>query len=77
MTINDENRLKIKVEELSEKSKDNEYVIKARLQEKDEEVKEMKEQIFKIMSTLNNLVDQGSRNKLAKDLYAKGIYQTE
>jgi hypothetical protein len=44
LTINeDSNILHKKVQELKEKSKDNEYIIKAKLQEKDEAIQSMKE----------------------------------
>jgi seryl-tRNA synthetase len=45
LTINDENRLSKQVQELKEKNEDAEYVIKGKLQEKDEEIKGMKQQI--------------------------------
>ena len=42
---NDKSKLEKQVKELKEKSKDNEYIIKAKLQEKDEQIKTMKEQM--------------------------------
>jgi hypothetical protein len=46
LTINGDNIvLQKQVAELTEKSKDNEYIIKAKMQEKDEEIKSMKEQM--------------------------------
>jgi hypothetical protein len=45
LTINDENRLSKKVQELQEKNQDKDYVIKGKLQEKDDEIRGMKEQI--------------------------------
>ena len=46
LTINtDKVVLQKQVAELKEKSKDNEYIIKAKLQEKDEQIKTMKEQM--------------------------------
>jgi hypothetical protein len=46
LTINGDNIvLQKQVAELTEKSKDNEYIIKAKMQEKDEEIKYMKEQM--------------------------------
>ncbi|MGB6629579.1 MAG: hypothetical protein WBE61_15740 [Nitrososphaeraceae archaeon] len=42
---NDKSKLEKQVKELKEKSKDSEYIIKAKLQEKDEQIKTMKEQM--------------------------------
>ena len=39
LTINDENRLSKQVQELKEKNEDSEYVIKGKLQEKEEQIK--------------------------------------
>lgn len=52
LTINEENRLEIKVEELTAKTETNEYIINHRLQEKDSEIQTMKikhEQDMKVM----------------------------
>ena len=38
LTINDENRLSKQVQELKEKNEDAEYVIKGKLQEKDDQI---------------------------------------
>ncbi len=43
LTINDENRLSKQVQELKEKNEDAEYVIKGKLQEKDDQLNAMKE----------------------------------
>src|SRR2546425_3742910 len=45
LTINEENRLKIKVDELTAKSETNEYIINHRLQEKESEVQNLKDQL--------------------------------
>jgi integrase len=50
LTINEENRLKIKVEELSEKRNDYEYIIKAKLLERDEELRTIKNQFMTLQS---------------------------
>jgi hypothetical protein len=52
LTINDDNIvLQKQVAELTEKSKDNEYIIKAKMQEKDEEIKSMKEQMLSMQES--------------------------
>jgi integrase len=57
LTINEENRLKIKVGELIEKSKNNEYIIKAKLQEKDDEVRNMKDQIMALHQSQKEILE--------------------
>lgn len=41
VTIDEENRLKITVDELTEKSKDSDYIIKGKLDEKDKQIGEL------------------------------------
>ena len=45
LTINDENRLSKQVQELKEKNQDSEYVIKGKLQEKEEQIKKLEESV--------------------------------
>jgi integrase len=45
LTINEENRLKVKVKELTARNESNEYIIKSRLQEKESEVQNLKDQM--------------------------------
>src|SRR5206468_953677 len=56
LTINEENRLKIKVGELIEKSKNNEYIIKSKLQEKDEQLKAVNHQVNMMQSQMQALI---------------------
>ena len=60
---------------LSEKEKEIQ-ILRQRDQMKDEEMQAMKEQIQMIMSNLG-IVDQQNKNKLAKQLYRTGVYETE
>lgn len=55
LTINEENRLKIKVEELTSKTKDNEYVINHKLREKDEQLQTMEKQMQAMQNTQEEL----------------------
>jgi hypothetical protein len=56
LTISNDNViLQKEVAELQQKSKDNEYVIRGKLQEKDEEMKTMKEQVNTMQSQLQTL----------------------
>ena len=57
LTINEENRLKIKVGELIEKNKDNEYIINSKLQEKDEEIRYMKEEMNTMQKAQREIMD--------------------
>jgi hypothetical protein len=67
LAINEENGLKLKVQELTEKTQDNEYTIQSKLQDKDKQIQAMNEkydllqsQIQTIFSALSN-ADQSSK----------------
>ena len=55
----DETILKEQVENLKEKSKDNEYVVKARLQEKDEQIQTLMKKQEKFEQLIQTLIDSG------------------
>ncbi len=78
LTINDENRLQKKVEELKQQDDYNKYIIDKKMNEKDEQIKGMEKQIQTIMNTLGELMinqnDTATKNKLAKDLIDNEIY---
>jgi len=58
LTINgDKKVLQRQVTELTEKSKDNEYIIKAKLQEKDDEVRNMKDQIMALQEAQKEILE--------------------
>jgi hypothetical protein len=83
LTINaDKTILQKQVLELKEKSKDNEYIIKAKLQEKDDQLRNiqdqftaMQSQVQALISTLGSM-DQSSKNELAKKMFQSGIYKS-
>jgi hypothetical protein len=84
LTINgDKIILQKQVLELKEKSKDSEYIIKAKLQEKDDQIRNMENQFTTMQSQVQMLIstlgsmDQSSKNELAKKLFQNGIYRTE
>ena len=54
LTINDENRLSKQVQELEEKNENAEYVIKAKLQEKEKRIKTLEQKYENDMKTLRN-----------------------
>jgi hypothetical protein len=78
---NDEVILGKQVAELTQKSKDNEYIIKGELQEKAEEMKIMKEQFNSMQSqiqTLLSIVSSAAREgkrEIAKKLIDNGVYK--
>ena len=51
LTINDENRLSKQVQELEEKNENAEYVIKAKLQEKEEKIQKLEQKYENDMKT--------------------------
>ena len=73
-------RLSKQVQELKEKNQDSEYVIKGKLQEKEEQIKNMQDQIQTIMEILGELSVQKSDKidhataKAVKKLIANGDY---
>lgn len=82
LTINDSDKfaLQKQVIELQENSKTNEYIIKGKLHEKDEEVKilskkfsSMESQMQTLISTLGNM-DESSKNQIAKRMIQAGVY---
>ncbi|MGC2684677.1 MAG: hypothetical protein WA323_22685 [Candidatus Nitrosopolaris sp.] len=67
--------------ELKQKSKDNEYIVTGKLQEKDEELKTMKEQFNTMQSQLQTLLSilssTGQGQEIAKKLIEQGTYKAK
>ena len=61
---------------LKEKSKDNEYIIRSRLEEKESEMQTMKDQINSILSALSTIANQNQLNETAKLLYNAKMLKT-
>jgi len=59
LTVNQENRLKLQVEELAAKNEANESIIKAKLQEKDEQVQALIKKQERFETLIQSLVDSG------------------
>jgi len=83
LSVNDERTLQNKVDDLANKSKDNDDIMRGKLQEKDEEMKSMKQQldtmqsqIQTLISSIGNTKDQAQVNNMAKTLYDSGILNT-
>jgi integrase len=82
LTVNqEENSLNKKIEELEEKNKTSIYVIKGKMEEKDEKVKELEAKYQTMNSILQNLiksissVDESGKQTIAKQLIKNGIFQ--
>jgi hypothetical protein len=82
LTINYDNRkLEGQISELKEHNKNNEYIIKARLHEKDEKFDMLSEKYEEINSTLYTIIsvleksNMIEKNQIAKELVSRGIYK--
>jgi hypothetical protein len=77
----DEIVLQKQVEQLKERSKDSEYIVKTKLQGKDDQLKITQErfdtlqsQVQLLMSSIET-IDQASKNELTKKMYQSGGYR--
>jgi hypothetical protein len=81
LIIGEEHRLQVQLSELRGKEKDSEYIIKAKMQEKDEQLKTIEDKFAQLQSQVQLLIssigtiDQVSKNDLAKKMYERGIYR--
>ena len=67
LTINDENRLSLQVQELKEKNQDSEYLIKGKLQEKEEQIKKLEESVAFLSDKFNAFLSSQPGNKILYD----------
>jgi hypothetical protein len=76
---NDKSKLEKQVKELKEKSKDNEYIIKAKLQEKDEQIKTITEQFSQMQSLTSSLssMNENEKSNFAKQLFKGSVYKQD
>lgn len=81
LTINqDEYSLNEKVKELEEQNKTSIYIIKGKMEEKDEKVKELEQKYQAMNNVLQNLlksissVDESGKQTIAKQLIEKGLF---
>jgi hypothetical protein len=56
LSVNDEKTLQKKVDDLANKSRDNDDIMRGKLQEKDEEMKSMKQQLDTMQSQIQGLI---------------------
>jgi uncharacterized coiled-coil DUF342 family protein len=59
LTISDERRLQEQVNELSEKTRDNDYVVKAKLQEKEAQIEALTKKQEQFEQLIQSLIDSG------------------
>jgi hypothetical protein len=59
LTVNEENRLTKKINELQEKNSEKDYVIKGKLQEKDEQINQLVKKQEKFELLIQSLIDSG------------------
>ena len=59
LAINEENRLKLKVQELTEKTQDNEYIIQSKLQDKDKQIEALIKKQEQFEQLIQSLIDSG------------------
>ncbi len=70
---NNQKILEKQITELKEKSNDNEYIIKAKLQEKDEQIKIIQSQMNVLVGIISRLDSEEGKNKIAKQLIENGL----
>jgi hypothetical protein len=74
LTINNEFRLSKQVQQLKEKNEDSEYIIKGKLQEKEEQIKSLEESVKFLSDRFNAfLLSQSENNIVYDDQKIKGI----
>jgi seryl-tRNA synthetase len=67
LTINEENRLTKQVQELKTKNEDSEYVIKGKLQEKEEQIKSLEESVKFLSDRFNTFLLSQPENNIVYD----------
>jgi len=71
LAINEENRLKLKVQELTEKTQDNEYIIQSKLQDKDKQIEALIKKQEKFEGLIQSLIDSGQLRRTGNELKDK------
>ena len=74
LTIDERNKLKKRIDKLEEKNEDEKYIIKARLQEKDEQIQNIQSQMNVLVEIISKLDDEEGKNKIAKQLIENGLF---
>src|SRR5688500_16947756 len=66
LTIDERNKLKKRIDKLEEKNENEDYIIKARLHEKDEQIKSLLQKQEKFEQMIQSLIDSGQFNPVGK-----------
>jgi len=76
LTINgDKIALQKQVTELREKTKDNEYIIREKLLEKEEQIKSIQYQLQELISAFGSISNESGKQEVAKRLIERGMYK--
>ena len=67
LTINEEHRLKRKVDELTIKTRDSEYIITAKLQEKDNQIHTLIKKQEQFEQLIQSLIDSGQLKSVSNE----------
>ena len=73
LTIDERNKLKKRIDSLEEKNEDEKYITKAKLQEKDEQIKLIQSQMNVLVKIISKLDSEEGKNKIAKQLIENGL----
>jgi integrase len=74
-TIDNNNKFSKKIKELETKSQYEDYFMRGKLQEKDDEIKLIQSQMQSIIEIICKMNDETGKNEIAKQLIEKNIYQ--
>jgi uncharacterized coiled-coil DUF342 family protein len=75
LTINEENRLSKQIQELQSENQDKDYVIKGKLQEKDDEIKGMKEQINEMNKKFEQVFSMIQQNPILTQVKPEVLFE--
>ena len=74
LTIDERNKLNKRIDKLEEKNEDEKYIIKTRLQEKDEQIQNIQSQMNVLVEIISKLDDEEGKNKITKQLIENGLF---
>ena len=60
---------------MREKTKDNEYIIREKLQEKEEQIKSIQNQLQELISAFGSISNESGKQEVAKRLIERGMYK--
>jgi integrase len=74
LTLDESNRLQRRIEELTLKNIDNDYIVRAKLQERDEQINAIQKQLTSLITAFSKMNNQAGKNELAERLIEEEIY---